>query len=89
VAEGDAVNESLEFLGGEIRDAREAKGITISSLAHAIKVSRHLVGNIEDGYYRPDAYMLIGIADCLGVDQATLDRWVAIAERRNGEDGER
>lgn len=61
-----------DHIGGRIRAARAAKGITQEKLAAAMGISRPSLANIEAGRQRISADQLAVLADSLGIDVADL-----------------
>lgn len=59
-------------LGGRIREAREARGITQHDLAVAVGLTRGSVANLESGRQRVQVHTLIAAAQALGLDAADL-----------------
>ena len=71
-----ASKQALEFFGLELKQAREAKGITQQSVAEELKVSTQSVSNWETGTYEPKARHLERMAGLYGVDGDELRRSV-------------
>jgi transcriptional regulator with XRE-family HTH domain len=79
--EDDTANESRS-LGTTIRTAREAKGLSIRSLARTANTDHTLVSRIEAGkVLRPAVELLERFADVLEIDPSTLLEKVGIKPR--------
>jgi len=62
----------MRDIGKNIRDLRQAKGMTQDTLAERLFVTRQTVSNYETGRTRPDVDMVIRIAEVLNTDANTI-----------------
>lgn len=60
------------MLGKELRDAREAKGLTQEKLAFATNLDRTYISQLENDHKSPTVKTLFLICDALGVSAADL-----------------
>ena len=59
-------------LGGRVRNARAARGITQLELARRSSISRQALGAIESGLYQPSVMVALSLARELGETVETL-----------------
>lgn len=67
-----AGNKKLVAIGGAIRRARRAQGISQEQLALAADLDRSYVGGVERGEHNMTVITLCRISDALGVEVADL-----------------
>ena len=71
--------DSRETLGAEIRARLGGEHGAASALARDCRVTPACIGDIMHARKAPSPAVLSRIADALGVDSATQDRWHAFA----------
>lgn len=71
-------------LGGELRQARRAAGLTQEQLAVTAKVDRGYISELENDHQSPTVDMLYRLCEPLGVRPSTL---LARVEGGSGSDG--
>jgi transcriptional regulator with XRE-family HTH domain len=64
----------VKTLGEIIREAREAKGLTLRALARALGVSAPFLSDIEHDRRRPDRRRLKAFSEALGIDLPSLEK---------------
>lgn len=62
----------MRDIGKNIRNARNARGMTQDDFAAKLHVTRQTVSNYEHGKTKPDIDMLVLIADVLGTDVSSV-----------------
>ncbi len=70
--EGD--KEFLRELGLNIKELREAKGLSQQELADQAEVAKSTIQRLEKGKYNPSILILIKINVCLDLKFALLDK---------------
>jgi transcriptional regulator with XRE-family HTH domain len=73
-------------MGDRLREARQARGLSLRSLAEQLGVSPSLISQVETGRARPSVSTLYAIATNLGI---SLDELLFIDARRPGADATR
>ncbi len=69
-------NKYLIELGGHIRDARKAKGLSQEQLALQAEIDRSYVGGIERGERNVSFLTLVKIATCLACDVSKFSKGI-------------